>query len=295
MLSFSSLASNEDVSVNFVAPFGRGALEARYVRREARTVICYLSSQSGCSRSCRMCHLTQTGQVSDDEAGIEQFVQQAQVVLDHYARRLKAGAESPGEVLHFNYMARGEPFENSVIRGRFSELRAELDAMARARGLTPIHLVSTIMPSTAADLDLERILPAGANVRLFYSLYSVLPEFRRRWLPKAADPLETLRRLAAWQQATKGELVIHHAVIAGENDDRRSLDAMTSAIEASGINARFNLVRYNPPARGGMEASDLDRQEMLAALSSVMRTPGSRVVPRVGFDVSASCGMFVSE
>lgn len=56
------LKSQLDSSVNFVETQLVGFLESRYVRREPRYFVAYLSSQTGCNRGCGMCHLTVTGQ-----------------------------------------------------------------------------------------------------------------------------------------------------------------------------------------------------------------------------------------
>ena len=66
-------------------------------------------------------------------------------------------------------------------------------------------------------------------------------------------------------------------------------------IKDSGIKARMNVVRYNPFGPGqGKESSEEVIQARFEQLKEVMLIPGSRIVPRVGFDVKSSCGMFVS-
>ena len=60
--AFTKHQSGQDASVNWDRPADVGRLEARYVRRCPDYFVVYLSSQTGCSQGCRMCHLTATGQ-----------------------------------------------------------------------------------------------------------------------------------------------------------------------------------------------------------------------------------------
>src|SRR5215470_2065768 len=100
--------SELDASVNWVHRVDVGAIEARFVRRRADTVVIYLSSQTGCSQACRMCHLTATRQTDHRDVTLDEYVAQAEVVLEHYQR------VEPARTVHFNFMARGEPLLNRV-------------------------------------------------------------------------------------------------------------------------------------------------------------------------------------
>ena len=80
--NFQIIPSQEDASVNFVRPGDRlGFFEARYVRRTDDYFIVYLSSQTGCQKACRMCHLTATGQNKFENASHGDFISQAETVL----------------------------------------------------------------------------------------------------------------------------------------------------------------------------------------------------------------------
>ena len=80
----------------------------------------------------------------------------------------------------------------------FGELGGKDLTAARDRGLD-LHLnVSTIMPLDSAEVDISDAL-LEQLVRLYWSLYSLNPGFRRRWMPRAQDPEVAAARLAAWQ------------------------------------------------------------------------------------------------
>lgn len=291
MTTVTTLRSNLDASVNFVRPAGGGFFESRYVRRPRTDyLIAYLSSQSGCRLACRFCHLTRTRQTSFDQAGFDDLVAQIEPVIAHHA-----ATGEPAARMNVNFMARGEPLLNPTVTGRSREMLARFSEMAAAAGVpeTVINL-SSIMPREVSGLDLVEAFP-GRGFRIFWSLYSVRPGFRKRWLPLAADPEETAARLADWQRRTGGEVVIHHALIAGENCSDADAEMNADLARRHGLKARMNLVRYNSADAGtGEEASDDRYDRALAAFERAAEIPGSRIVPRVGRDVFASCGTFVT-
>ena len=292
-MSWSTLSSCQDASVNHALPTPDGGhWESRYVQRVDRYFICYLSSHTGCAYSCRFCHLTATKQTMMAPATFEDYLQQADRVLDTYRERRDNGLP-PAEYMHFNFMARGEALANPCLVERSSELFEALGQRAEDVGLPARFLVSTILPrdfnANLADvLADERAVP-------YYSLYSVNPKFRKRWLPKALPAEEALARLAQFQQDTGRKVVLHWAFIEGQNDSFEDVEATLDAVEQAGLKAKFNLVRYNPhDARHGQEPSEAHLQALFDRISGRLNHPGSRIVPRVGFDVKASCGMFIA-
>jgi adenine C2-methylase RlmN of 23S rRNA A2503 and tRNA A37 len=131
---------------------------------------------------------------------------------------------------------------------------------------------------------------------IHYSIYSMDERFRRRWLPKALSAGEALDRLASWQRHTDRIVKLHYAFIAGENDAEADVHAICDALEARRLLAHVNIVRYNPldPARHGSEPGEQIIERNAAIYRARMPNARVRVIPRVGFDVQASCGMFVS-
>jgi 23S rRNA (adenine2503-C2)-methyltransferase len=280
----------EDESVNFIRLAPGGAFEARYVRRTAEYMIAYLSSQAGCDRACRFCHLTATGQTAMTQAGVQDYVRQIADVLSHH----DAQSVRPSR-MNVNYMARGEPLLNPIMqdRGRWLDMRFRIRDMAALSMIDDVrHNVSTIMPREALERPLEHVFGDGGTT-IYYSLYSMDPAFRRRWLPKSADPVAALDHLARFQKATGLEVALHWAFIAGENDDVETLHRIVDAVHASGLRPKFNAVRYNPfDDRRGREPEQEIVERNFAILAAAFEHPSSRIVPRVGFSAKASCGMF---
>jgi 23S rRNA (adenine2503-C2)-methyltransferase len=289
--------SHEDASVNFVADSGDGGFyESRLVQRSWEKPICYLSSHSGCSYSCRFCHLTATGQTMMRPATLEDYLRQAEPVLAEYGRRVAEG-QPAGKRINFNFMARGEPLANPVILENSSELYRELGNMAAGYELPAQFKVSSILPRDFQG-NLQSILEDERS-QFYYSLYSMDPSFRKRWLPKAMEPQKALDLIANWQAASGRPIVLHWAFIKGQNDGVDGIDQILEAVEQRGIVARFNLVRYNPhDARHGEEPAEVDIQSLFAQIQARLDQSGpggSRIIPRVGKDVAASCGMFIEQ
>lgn len=285
---FTAHASGQDASVNWDRAADVGRLEARYVRRCADYFVVYLSSQTGCAQACRMCHLTATGQTRLRDATFGELIEQARTVLAHYRWQ-----PEPARAVHYNFMARGEPLASRVLLADADGLLGELSRLAVALNLRPRHLISTIYPKELGDRPLEDVFVAQ-HPEIHYSIYSMSDRFRRRWLPKAQPAEVALDRLASWQRSTQKIVTLHHAYIAGENDDEGDVHAICDALEERRLMAHVNVVRYNPHdlARHGVEPPEEVIQRNAAIYRE--RLPSARVgvIPRVGFDVAASCGMF---
>lgn len=291
--SWSRSESEIDDSVNFVATGDfEGSIEARYVRREAHYFISYVSSQTACRQGCRMCWLSQSRQTKGVDVGVEGILSQADRVLEWYDSRPGPRAQA----VHFNFMARGEVFANRLLteQGGMRPLLEGLLERADDRNLVGLAKLSTILPKTLGDRDLAGLF-GGITPHIYYSLYSLDPAFRRRWLPNAIPPHEALARLADYQALTRSIPILHWCFIAGENDSAETIDEILEAVHQHGLRVDLNIVRYNPfDPRTGTESDE----DVVQARAEQLRRglgPGARVrvVPRVGFDVKASCGMFV--
>ncbi len=292
MQTVTTLSSRLDASVNHVVTTADGGFfEARYVRRVPERWICYLSSHSGCDKACRFCHLTATRQTMMTPALLEDYLKQADRVFTTYREQVDLGIP-PAQKVHFNFMARGEPLENPVLLRGSDALFGALGERAAAHGLAHAHKVSTILPQGFSD-DLVEVLAAPES-QLYYSLYSVNEAFRKRWLPKAMPAGEGLDLAADYQQRTGREIILHWAFIQGENDGDRDIARLIEAVAIRDLKVKFNLVRYNPHSgRHGAEPEEARLQSLFDRLATAFGSPGSRIVPRVGFDVKASCGTFV--
>lgn len=275
------LKDTHDPSVNFVEQQLTGFIETRYVRRRDDYFIAYLSSQTGCNRGCKMCHLTATNQTQFKNCDMTDFIKQFEQVLSHYER------ETPAKLVHVNFMARGEPMANPTITETSTELLYMLGSMAKERNLATKFNISTIMPLTLRK-NLVDCFPF-ITPTMYYSIYSMDPAFRKKWLPASLPVNTSLELLRDYQDVSKKIIKFHGAFIQGENDHVDQVREMAHEIWHKGIRGEFNIVRYNPlTPEQGVESSNLEAiQEVISEYMPC------KVIPRVGTTVYASCGQFM--
>jgi adenine C2-methylase RlmN of 23S rRNA A2503 and tRNA A37 len=282
------LNSQQDKSVNFIEEQLVGFLESRYVRKCDEYFVAYLSSQTGCNRGCSFCHLTTTGQTSFTDTTYNEFTRQASNVFAHYKREQK-----PAQYMHYSFMARGEPLACSTIVDASTALFQRLGDMALSEGLPAKFNLSTIIPLTLKR-SLVEIFPY-ITPTIYYSMYSVNEEWRKKWMPGAMVVTEALRLLKEYQDFSKKIVKIHFPLIEGENDSNEDIHSLCDRLDEAELICEFNLVRYNPAsAAQGKESSGT----RIGGVMDIMhrRFKGKvQEIPRVGFDVKASCGMFAGE
>jgi 23S rRNA (adenine2503-C2)-methyltransferase len=274
------LESTIDQSVNFVEDALIGFTESRYVRKVDDYFIAYLSSQTGCNRGCMFCHLTATRQTRSLDCDHEDFMQQARTVMAHYAKDL------PAKYVHMNFMARGEALANRWFTENATELLMDLGKLSLDYGVKPKFNISTIMPVTMRRrlIDMFPII----TPTIYFSMYSADDAWRKRWMPAAMPVDEAIEQLREYQSISKKIIKIHGAFIRGENDSPDQICAMADKL--LDLKVEFNIVRYNPlTSEQGEESPDL-----LSIHQQLNDHFPTKIIPRVGPDVKAACGMFVN-
>lgn len=283
--------SKIDNSVNFIEEALTGFLESRYVRRVDDYFICYLSSQSGCNKGCRMCHLTATKQTKFQNATCEDYLLQASRVLENYKKDMNI----PAKYVTFSFMARGEALANTNLLANADDILFQLGKLAHKNhsDLGVRFSISTIMPKSLNQslVDTFKII----HPTLYYSLYSTNEAFRKKWLPQAKPVDEALSLLKDYQIFTKKVIKIHYCFIENENDSESDITSMLKKIDDYNLDIEFNLVRYNPfsPIQGRESSLEVIERNMNIINDAL---PGkSKIINRIGTDVSASCGMFYNQ
>ena len=291
-----TLESKIDRSKNWLFSYGKSVLECRYVRRENAMdkISLYVSSHNGCTMGCKFCFLTNQNQTSFKHSSLDSYMMQIQTVLDHYNRQTLINPDEKAKRGNINFMARGEPLANKIVVNRYDQFYDCVNRFVPKYGLEGFRMnISTIMPKTIQNrslIDIFKDRPA----HLYYSLYSLEDKFRDHWMPNAMPWRDALDKLKAYQEVSGIPITFHWAIIKDHNDDLKMFREMAQVLKDYDFNAKYSIVRYNPHENSNSEEADDERRnEIFSILSPIMKS--SKIIPRVGYDVNASCGMFVNQ
>jgi adenine C2-methylase RlmN of 23S rRNA A2503 and tRNA A37 len=202
--------------------------------------------------------------------------------------------------MNINFMARGEPLANKYVVNEWSKIASGFE-QANPFNLMLKNNISTIMPNTIKHRKLSDIFGIY-KPHVYYSMYSVDNEFRDEWIPNAMPVEQALEKLKEYEDFApelKTPVTFHWAYIKGHNDNLEKTRELAKLIKGLGFRAKFNLVRFNPhpnlEAKGICEPDEGKLQELFDIISDALGHPKSYIVPRVGKDVFASCGMFIDQ
>lgn len=280
------LYSKIDSSINFIEDVDIGIIESRFVQRVGNKISVYVSSQTGCDQACRMCHLTSTRQTKLRDVTPDEYLQQVLGVLD--AKGLS------GEVarVHINFMSRGEPLNNKYLLQDSQKILRPIQDIILNENVSPRFCISTIMPKQL-DKSLVDVFPT-IHPEIYYSLYTTNIKTRKRWLPNAMDVDKALKLLREYQIFTNKIPKIHFAMIKGVNDSELEIQNIINKVNESNLSVNINIPSYNPNKNGGSEADESFIETALQMMSEGLPNSRVKLIPKVGFDVKASCGMFVT-
>ena len=285
-----------DGTKNYIIPYHKSFLEARYVQRHESYVSLYVSSHNGCKMACDFCWLTQQKQTNFKHTSIEKYSEQVKIVLDNIPE-LKKNTR-----ININFMSRGESLANKHVIQEYPLLYDELNKVVKSYDCSIKMNLSTIMPHTIKNYNLIDIFDSYP-VNIYYSLYSVNDKLKKNIMPNAINTLEALDKLVEFQNNTKSNennnIVFHWAFIKGFNDNLEEVNKIIHEIKIRNFKkTKFNLVRFNPPPKSPYVESD-NIHELFEIVKNIMQDENikkkSTIISRVGFDVYGSCGMFVDE
>jgi len=249
-----------------------------------RGAVC-ISSQVGCTLSCRFCH---TGtQTLVRNLGAAEIVGQFMAARDAYSEWPSPRGETPRLLSTIVLMGMGEPLYNyeNVARAMRIVMDNEGIALSRRRITLSTSGVVPMMDRAGEEL----------GVNLAVSLHAVTDDLRDELVPlnrkyPIAELLAACRRYPGATNARR--ITFEYVMLKGVNDSEAEARELVRLI--AGIPAKVNLIPFNPWPGSAFEPSSgnalhrFAKIVMEAGFASPIRTPR-------GQDILAACGQLKTE
>jgi 23S rRNA (adenine2503-C2)-methyltransferase len=279
--------TSEDETRKFLFRFRDGQeAETVYIpdRQEDRGAVC-ISSQVGCTLSCRFCH---TGtQTLVRNLGAAEIVGQFMAARDAYGEWPSPKGETPRLLSTIVLMGMGEPLYNyaNVAKAMTIVMDGEGIGLSRRR----------ITLSTSGVVPMMDRVGAELGVNLAVSLHAVRDELRDEIVPlNRKYPLRELiaacRRYPGSSNARR--ITFEYVMLCGVNDSEADARELVRLI--AGMPAKVNLIPFNPWPDSPYQTSTpaaIDRFARIvndAGYAAPVRTPRGR-------DILAACGQLRTE
>ena len=249
-----------------------------------RGAVC-ISSQVGCTLSCRFCHTGTQALVRN--LGAAEIVGQFMAARDQYAEWPSPRGETPRLLSTIVLMGMGEPLYNyeAVARAMRIAMDGEGIGLSRRRITLSTSGVVPMMDRAGAEL----------GVNLAVSLHAVTDELRDELVPlnrkyPIAELIAACRRYPSASNARR--ITFEYVMLDGVNDSEAEARELVRLL--AGIPAKVNLIPFNPwPGSHYLTSrpAAIDRFAKIvmdAGFSSPVRTPRGR-------DILAACGQLRTE
>ena len=251
--------------------------EAVHIPEEDRGAVC-LSSQVGCTLTCRFCH-TGTQRLVRNLTAAE-IVGQFMAARDSYGEW--PSSREPRRLTHIVMMGMGEPLYN------YENVARALGIIMDEEGINVSRRRITL--STAGVVPEIPRVGAELGVQLAISLHAVTDELRDRIVPlnrkyPIAELLDACRAYPAARNSRR--ITFEYVMLRGVNDSPADARELTRLIR--GIPAKINLIPFNPWPGAPFECSD---DAAIAAFAEIVNRAGysSPVRTPRGRDILAACG-----
>jgi 23S rRNA (adenine2503-C2)-methyltransferase len=258
-------------------------VEAVFIPEEDRGTLC-VSSQVGCTLTCRFCH-TGTQKLVRNLTAAE-IVGQVMIARDTLG---EWPSPADGRLLsNIVLMGMGEPLYN------FDNVREAMKIVMDPEGISLSKRRITL--STSGVVPMMQKCGEEIGVNLAVSLHAVRNETRDAIMPiNNKYPLEQLlSACASYPGASNARrITFEYAMLKGVNDSLDDARELVRLLRKYDIPAKVNLIPFNPWPGTAFECSDWDTIHAFseyvfnAGISAPIRMPRGR-------DIMAACGQLKS-
>jgi 23S rRNA (adenine2503-C2)-methyltransferase len=256
--------------------------ETVHIPEEDRGTLC-VSSQIGCTLTCRFCH-TGTQRLVRNLSAAEIL---GQIMLARDALQEWPSPPDGRLISNIVMMGMGEPLYN------YDNVAKALRIIMDGEGISISKRKITL--STAGVVPMIRRAGAELGVNLAISLHAVTDELRDRIVPinkkyPIAELMDACRTYPGLSNARR--ITFEYVMLKGVNDSPADARALIKLIE--GVPAKVNLIPFNAWPGAPFECSS---NAAIAAFSDIVFEAGyaSPVRTPRGRDIMAACGQLKSE
>jgi 23S rRNA (adenine2503-C2)-methyltransferase len=273
---------SQDQSEKFLLGLSDGErIETVYIPdlEETRGAVC-LSTQVGCTLSCRFCH-TGTQRLERNLSAAE-IVGQFLALRDHYGEWPTPRDGEPRKLATVVVMGMGEPLYN------YENVASALTILMDPEGIALSRRRITL--STSGVVPLIDRVGRELGVNLAISLHAVRNDLRDELVPlNRKYPIEELlaacRRYPRLSNARR--ITFEYVMLKGVNDSPADARELVRLI--AGIPAKVNLIPFNPWPGSRFEPSP---PEVIRRFAEILNAAGYAAPVRTprGRDILAACG-----
>ncbi len=273
---------SEDGTVKWLLKWPDGQqVECVHIPESDRGTLC-VSSQVGCTLTCRFCHTGTQRLVRNLEAA--EIVGQVMLARDE----LNEWPSTQDERMLSNIvmMGMGEPLYN------YDNVSKALKIVMDNEGIAISKRRITLSTSGVVPMIKQCGLDLGVNLAI--SLHAVTDEIRSQIIPlnrkyPIAELMQACRDYPSAGNTRR--ITFEYVMLKGVNDSNADAKALVKLLK--GIPAKVNLIPFNPWPGSPFECSD---DERIAAFAEIVNDAGyaSPVRTPRGRDILAACGQLKS-
>jgi len=278
---------SEDGTIKWLLKLSDGQLvETVFIPEAKRGTLC-VSSQVGCTLTCKFCHTGTQPLVRN--LGANEILQQIMHARDVLGEWPKAGEKQSEEreVTNIVMMGMGEPLYN------YDNVSKALKICMDQEGLSISKRRITLSTSGVVP----QIVQCGEelNVNLAVSLHAPNDELRSKIMPinnkyPLAELLEACRNYPGLSEMRR--VTFEYVMLKDINDSDDNAHELAQLLE--GIPCKVNLIPFNAWAGSGFECSTEERIDSFARILENAGYDAPVRRPR-GRDILAACGQLKSE
>ncbi len=256
-------------------------VEMVFIPEENRGTLC-ISSQVGCTLSCKFCHTGTQTLVRNLKA--TEIISQIMVAKD-----LLQDWKSPARLTNVVFMGMGEPFYNYDNIAKGVSVLTDTDGLALSRRRVTISTSGLVPEILRMSKEIKTSLAISLHATDDQTRSSIMAINKKY-------PLDELMKACKIynNDNPKDKITFEYVLLKNINDRDKDALGLVSLIKKYNLNAKINLIPFNPWTPCGFERSDdeaiIHFQKILKKhnlVAPIRRTRGN--------DVMAACGQLKSD